>query len=397
MPKKYAYGLILFLIVVWLLSISVLFNNLSRGPEHFIRWFNDHNDRLAYMQDGVWLAEGGIPYKDVPSEYPQVPTYLFGLLYLFARGDSETTIYFWHSSIFSLLMLAALFLTIRLLYTTLPERKWRAWLMLLPASLYFTYNRFDILPAFLCLAAYLAITDKKSLLAGLLLGIGAFTKWYPALLLPPFLTYNYSLRKRLDWKLLAAFAGTCILIILPTLLTAGWDGFLSPYRMHAGRGLEQVSLPALLELAAQRVGWALDEASIGRAFLLLQLLLVPVSLFVRVDDGDKLLQWVILITGAFILFSQIFSPQWMLWLLPFLILSIRRTSDLVLILLYNLFAYLAFPVGMDIALDTGNDYPLIFVASGLAIAGILAAILARAFRRAEIHLAWNFVGFLFKT
>ncbi|MCS7010747.1 MAG: DUF2029 domain-containing protein [Anaerolineales bacterium] len=389
MTPKQTYLLIFFLIFFWLLMVSVLFNNLSHEPEKFIRWFNDHNDRLAYAENGLWLAERKIPYRDVPSEYPQIPTYLFGLPYLFIPRAPETTAYFWHSSIVSLLMLILLFFVIRLLYNALAERKWRAWLMLLPASLYFTYNRFDILPALICLAAYLAITSKRSLLAGILLGVGTFTKWYPALLLPLFLSYEYSLHKRISGKLVLGFLGACILIVIPTLITAGWEGFLSPYRMQAGRGVEQVSLPALLTMATQRLGWTLNLSWTSRVFMLLQFLPALAAIFGRIETEKRLLQWIILTTGAFILFSPIFSPQWILWLMPFLILNLKSFTDLLLIVLYNLFAYLAFPVGMDLTLKSDTPYHAVFVLAGIAVALCLAIILARAFVQAHIRFSWN--------
>jgi Glycosyltransferase family 87 len=396
MPKKQTYLLIAFLTIAWLLLISVFYNNLAADPGHLIRWFNDHNDRLAYMQDGLWLETGGIPYRDVMSEYPQIPTYLFGLPFLFIHSNSEQMMYFWHSSIFSLLMLIVLFFTIRMIYNMLPERKWQAYLMLLPASLYFTYNRFDILPAFICLAGYLLMKQGKGLSVGVLLGIGTFTKWYPALLLPVFLSYDYAMHKRLNWRLIVAFLLTCLLIALPTILTAGWEGFLSPYRLHAGRGIEQVSLPALLNLAAHGAGWKLDVGLLALVFLALQFLAAPISLFVCIDSDDKLLQWTILVTGAFVLFSQIFSPQWILWLMPFLILALRRPFDLFWIILYNLAAYLAFPVGMDIALNTGVEYPPIFVIAGVAVALVLAVIVVRAIARARVVFSLDFFKYLFR-
>lgn len=68
MPRRQAVFLTLFLAIVWLLLISVLHNNLASDPQQFIRWFNDPNDRLAYMQDGAWLPSGQVPYREVKSE-----------------------------------------------------------------------------------------------------------------------------------------------------------------------------------------------------------------------------------------------------------------------------------------------------------------------------------------
>jgi hypothetical protein len=396
MSRKQTYFLIFFLFLVWLTQVSFLFNNLSSDPNNSIRWFNDHNDRLAYMQDGIWIKTGGVPYRDVMSEYPQIPTYLFAIPFLLLGNASEQTLYFWHSSIFSFLMLVTLFFTIRMLFTLLQEHKKRAFLLLLPASLYFAYNRFDILPAFICLASFFFFKKGKYLQTGILLAIGVFTKWYPALLLPVFLAYDFYQHRRVNWKMIFAFILTCILIALPTILTAGWVGFLSPYRMHVNRGLEQVSLPALLVLALRGSGLDLNTRLISMGFISLQLAAVPLSLFIRIDTEEKLLHWIIIVTGSFVLFSQIFSPQWMLWLMPFLILASSNYLDLIWITLYNIVTYLAFPVGMDISLNTGNEYPAIFVIAGIAATLLVAVFVIRAANHSKVRFSTDFPRFVFQ-
>ncbi len=120
MNKKQTYFLVAILLVIWLLFISILISNLSNSPD-YVRWFNDHNDRWIYMLRGEWFPQHSLPYVDVPSEYPQIPTYLFGLLYLFIPTSDVQRVYFLHSSIFSLLMLVFLFFTIRMLYAMLSD------------------------------------------------------------------------------------------------------------------------------------------------------------------------------------------------------------------------------------------------------------------------------------
>jgi uncharacterized membrane protein len=389
MNRKQTLVLAVFLFFVWLLFISVLRANLSDTPDS-VRWFNDHNDRWIYMLRGEWLPLGGIPYKDVLSEYPQLPTYLFGLLHLLVRSNSEQMVYFWHSSFFSFMMLIFLLMTIRLLYEMLPERKWMACLMLLPASLYFTYNRFDILPAFLCLWSLWLLKRQKHVLSAIVLGVGALTKWYPALLLPIYLSYDYALNKRLNWNMVVSFSVTCILIMLPTLVMGGADAVLSPFILHAERGMEQISLPVLLNVVLSWLKITPNLTQIKYTFLILQLVMVPVSLFVRIDTFEKVLQWEILVLVFFILFSRIYSPQWILWLMPVMILSIRTRFDLAWIVVYNVVVYLAFPVAVDLRGIDSLEYKL----AGEANMIVLAVILGIALYRANIHFTWNFVHFM---
>ncbi len=374
------------LLVIWLLFISILRANLSNSPD-YVRWFNDHNDRWIYMLRGEWFPQHSFPYVNVPSEYPQIPTYLIGLLYLFIPTADVQRVYFLHSSIFSLLMLVSLFFTIRMLYAMLPERKWLAYLMLLPGTLYFTYNRFDILPAFLALWSLWSLRRQKFVATGILLGIGALTKWYPVLLLPVYLSYDYALYKRVNWKMILAFTVTGTLIALPTLLTGGLAAFLSPYLLHAGRGLEQVSLPVLLRLLFWDIGLFPSSVLLTYIFLALQFLPTPLSLFARIDTEEKLLQWSILIIGAFILFSRIYSPQWLLWLVPFMILVVRNWFDINLIIFYNLVTYLTFPMAVDLYGFSSAAFKI----GGAATAAVLAVVVGLAVARAKVRFSWNFL------
>jgi uncharacterized membrane protein len=385
MNKKQTYFLVAILLVIWLLFISILRANLSNSPD-YVRWFNDHNDRWIYMLRGEWFPQHSLPYVDVPSEYPQIPTYLFGLLYLFIPTADVQRVYFLHSSIFSLLMLVSLFFTIRMIYAMLPERKWLAYLMLLPGTLYFTYNRFDILPAFLALWSLWSLRRQKFVATGILLGIGALTKWYPAFLLPVYLSYDYAMHKRVNWKMILAFAVTGILIALPTLLTGGLAAFLSPYLLHAGRGLEQVSLPELLRLILWNIELYPSAVLLTYIFLALQFLPTPLSLFARIDTEEKLLQWNILIIGTFILFSRIYSPQWLLWLMPFLILAVHNWFDIIWIIVYNLVTYLTFPMAVGLY----GFSSVAFKIGGAATAAVLAVVLGLAIARAKERFSWTF-------
>lgn len=339
------------------------------------------------MQRGEWFPQHSLPYVNVPSEYPQIPTYLFGLLYLFIPTSEVLKVYFLYSSIFSLLMLVTLFFTIRMLYAMLPRRKWLAYLMFLPGTLYFTYNRFDILPAFLALWSLLLLRRQKFVATGVLLGIGTLTKWYPALLLPVYLSYDATIYKRLNWKMILAYTVTCVLIALPTILTGGLSAFLEPYLFHAGRGLEQVSLPTLLFLFFSNIGLHPGLELFTYAFLVLQFLPAPLGLFAYIDTEEKLLRWIILVIGAFILFSRVFSPQWLLWMMPFLILAVRNWFDVALIIFYNLVTYLTFPLAYDLFGVSSTAYKY----GGAATAAVLIILLGLALARAKIKLTWNFL------
>ena len=365
--KRFLY-LSIGLITYWLLSVTLLHNNLDTP----VRLFSDEFDRLVYFERGQWLPERLVPYKDVMSEYPQIPTYLFGLLHLPVIGETNMLVAYWkHSSIFSALMLIALAATIEILYKILPERKYLAYLLLLPAPLYYTFNRFDILPALFTLLSFIAFRDKKWNLSVILLAVGTLTKWYPALLLPVYLAYYYRTEKRIHWQMPAIFAVTCLTILLPTLMVGGVEALFTPYKLHSERGLESVALPTLVGQTLQ--DWVPNnnlQSYLILLFFILQIAAVAMAFISRIDTHKKLLYWSILIICGFITFARIFSPQWLLWILPFYILTIQSKTDIGIAVFYGISNYIAFPVVWDFFGDTSPELVFMGIVHVISLSAI---------------------------
>jgi uncharacterized membrane protein len=274
---------------------------------------------------------------------------LFGLFRLsILEETNEKLAYLKFSSLFSLVMLVCLFALISLVYRLLPEAKHRSFLLLLPAPLYFTLNRFDVLPGFLCILSLVMISAKKWSFAGIILAVAAMTKWYPVLFLPAYAIYSYQVQGKISWRMVVLFFVTCLLIVLPTLLYGGIDALLVPYRFQGVRGLETLSLPAMI----RNIEMAISQNPIDRryylfGFLFLQVAASMAAFFSRIDEFGKLVLWCLLITSTFVLFARIYSPQWCLWILPLLILVSKDKFDLAVILLYGVVLYIGFPVFFD--------------------------------------------------
>jgi uncharacterized membrane protein len=364
------------LIIFWGLFVFVLRANL----DSHVRFFSDDGDKSVYFHHSQWYSERLIPYVDVFSEYPQVPTYLFGVpnaIYeLFFPG--RPFFYILYDAIFTALMLVFLGAAILLLTQMAPpEKKHYAYLLLLPGTFYFSINRYDILPAFLCLLAYHFLTKERFSIAGILLGIGALTKWYPALLLPVFLLYEYRVRKTWPIKSVFVFGLTCLLILLPTYLAGGLDALLVPYRFHAERNLETVSLPVMVASFLSYLSISFPSNTLIVVFLALQLSGLVVLLFYSVTEPKGVLNASIVIIGCFIFFARIYSPQWLLWVSAFLILAIEKRKELFLFAAYNLSAYIGCPIILDLY---GLPSPPLFVANAINLS-LLAFIIIIALRK----------------
>src|SRR5262249_9995583 len=108
------------------------------------------------------------------------------------------------------------------------------WLLVLPAALYFSLNRFDILPAFL-VALSLACLGRRYLVASaVLLGLATMAKVYPLLLAPLIFRYLSDERRRcLTWA--GVYSATLLVCFLPPLTAWGRDATLAPYNYQLSR------------------------------------------------------------------------------------------------------------------------------------------------------------------
>jgi len=323
---------------------------LSSLPDEGVpRLINDPYDLSNYQDRGSWVVLGQQPYRDVFSEYPQLATYMFALPHIFAKpfGDAGDM----YRIFFSLMMAACLTASALVIYELRSDRKYLAFLMFLPASIYFTHNRYDIVPAMFTILSIFMLFKKRFLFAAFLLAISVMFKWYPVVLLPIYLAHYHTTFKRLNWRMIAVFCVTIGLIILPTILAVGWEGFLVPYQFHLGRGVNRESLPFLIVLVIMAAGIfsGLVKPLVYNSFLLLQVAIPFVSLICKVRDKVSVLAWSSSAILCFMLFAKYYSPQWLLWIVPFLILLARTRRDVLMIVLFDLLTYLKFPVAFDLA------------------------------------------------
>lgn len=360
--------------VVWLLTVmNPLFGDTGR-------LISDYEDMSAYYIHAEWVTTHDVPV----SEYPQIPTYLLGLN-RFITGIFNTSIQFAvFYAITVLEMITALFVTVKLLYEKFPsERKYRGLLMLTPPILYFIVNRFDILPALLCILALNMAQEKKWVPASILLAAATFTKWYPILILPGFFIYACLQERKFQWKMIVSFTLTSLVILLPTYMMGGMEAVLFPYQFHAGRGLEFVSLPVIINnLLAALFTTSLSQQVFILVFLALQISSPVFLLFHRPDTIEKLTHYCILSIAIFIIFARVNSPQWIIWLMPFLIISIKNKVDIWVIIVYSIVTYLFFPLCFDACGFTSVQLKILGIATYL----ILAIIIIRSIKGMGIQI-----------
>ena len=337
---KYLKFSLLFIALISLVLFS--HTHLRSNFNSTIRFVNDfEGDLNVYYSRGLWYPLKKIPYLETFSEYPQLATYLFAiphaaLSFFYGINYGEQQYYL----TFSVIMIILLSASIALLYNLRDKNKYLAFLMLLPASLYFSCNRYDILPAALSILSIWLLSKEKYKFSVFFLALGVLTKWYLILLFPIFLKFYYSRYKKINLSMIYIFCFTGIAFILPTLLSGGIEAVLVPYKFHMARGLNKESLFYLLKSILGSDAWF-------TIFFILQFSIVPFCLINKIDSLQKVVKWSSLSILVFMLFAKFYSPQWILWVLPFLILRARNKKDIVLIILFDLVTYLYFPVIYD--------------------------------------------------
>jgi hypothetical protein len=216
--------------------------------------------------------------------------------------------------------------------------------------LYFSFNRFDLLPAVFSILSLLLILREKNNLAFFILGLAIMSKWYPIIYVPLYLNYIYKNPQSQEkkWpellKPILVLLFTMGLFCLHTILWAGIDGFLMPYKFHWQRGDNGESLFYFIKFL---LNTSTKYNFAKYLFFILQFISIPILLIIGARGKEGLIISMGIATLFFIIFAKYQSPQWLVWITPLLLL-IRDKSTFVLLLIYDLSTYIYFPLGSDL-------------------------------------------------
>src|SRR5262245_52354882 len=241
-----------------------------------------------------------------------------------------------------LMVLCQLLLIGVLWYGYGPETGLRGgvWLLLLPAALYFTLNRFDVLPALLTAVSFACLGRGWRGASAIALGLAILVKVYPILFVPLILRYLWpDWRSSVRWGLICAATGICA--FAPLLAGADLHAVLAPY---------QYQLPRPPEFGLTFYGCILPEAAadgaFGKIFRLGALGLTALAMMYRpIPDMASLLRRCAVLLLVFVSLAVFFSPQWIVWFVPLLaplVATDRRLARSVIGL--DLIMYLTFPI-----------------------------------------------------
>ena len=202
-------------------------------------------------------------------------------------------------------------------------------------------NTYDAWPALLTAAALALLLAALPVAALALLGLAFAAKVYPVVLLPPALIFAWRTAGRsAALRGLGAFAGIAAVVILPFLVLAP-HGLSQSFHAQAARSLQVESLGGSLLGAADRLGWysatvvhhtehAVSYDLVGslpRALAAVssigQILAVVAVAWLYGGGRDEPQRLALAFAAAvagFLAFTRFFSPQYLVWLLPFVVL-----------------------------------------------------------------------------
>lgn len=304
-------------------------------------------DVWHYYRTATQIMLGHLPYRDFPLEYPPLSVVPFLVPLLLAGGHTVSfSLYGWllltENIALSLLFTLTLASTAKSL---LPERRFaltRSVFLIAVLSPLLPW-RYDLFPAILTLLALRSVLQKRPFPAGIWLGLGIAAKLYPIVFLPVLAGYYWVQKdSRANIRLLGGCAFAIILSLLP--FAAAGLHILSFLRYHEQRGIEIGSFSAGTIFLAHFL-WRMPVMIIFNygAFHLFSpisrflLALTPwttvtllsatalVSLLQMRKEAaqtgqvrtETLIGSLTAILVAFIVTNKVFSPQYMIWLLPF--------------------------------------------------------------------------------
>jgi uncharacterized membrane protein len=285
---------------------------------------------------------GQVPYLDFFMEYPPgalavfLPPEVFGASHYNAAFKTLMT-----------LCGAATIVVLALLLVGFGATRSRLWSALLlfavsPVALGpISLNTYDAWPALLTVAALALLVSAWPIAAFGVLGLAFTAKVYPVVLVPPALAYVWRTagRRAAGWSL-TAFAAVAAVIILPFLAISP-HGLAQSFRAQAARALQVESFGGAMLGAADRLGWysahvvhrtghaisydlsgTLPRVLAGfSSFLQVCTVLLAAWLYWRGrDEPQRLATAFAAAVAGFLAFTRFLSPQYLVWLVPFVVL-----------------------------------------------------------------------------
>lgn len=283
--------------------VSAVFHGF--GLTSLLPWHIVYSDMLGFFER---VAAPGFPYIDKLMEYP-VLTGLF-IHVMGALGVTRSGYYFLSAVFLILFGIAATYFLIKLVKGSdrSDNEKFLTYWIFAPSMLMFSVFNWDMIAVLFSLLAFYFIQKNKNSFGAVFLALGASAKFYPVLFLVPLLLKQKNLK---EWaKIAGAFIATFV-IANGYFMFSNFEGWSYFFTLNRIRDSNPDSV------------WTLARFFLGdfsvNATNVISLLMFGIS-FVWAMRRFRKASYIALCfiaTILFLFFNKIFSPQYLLWLLPF--------------------------------------------------------------------------------
>jgi uncharacterized membrane protein len=226
-----------------------------------------------------------------------------------------------------LLVICAVAGVVATAYAAGPARRWAALLVALsPALILSAFVNWDLIAMALAALAVAAWAGRRNVIAGVLAGLAVATKFYPLVFFGPLLLLCLRAgRMRAFWVTLGSAAVAWLVVNVPVMIVApsGWATF---YQFSRTRPADWGSIWYLFEhfgvplLGRTGIG-SLNLLS-AAAFVLGCLAIAWLAL--AAPRRPRLPQLCFLVLAVFLMTNKVWSPQYVIWLVPFAVLARPR-------------------------------------------------------------------------
>jgi len=364
-----AVGLLLFARIMLLISLPM---EGIKGYGDFEHYFN-----VANLP--------GIPFINYWSEYPPVFPFLSYLLNILAKHQEHV---YYYLLAFALIIIDAgnIYFFMKILKRLNPETvgDWRVWVYLvILIGLPYSWWYLDPFVELTLIISIWALLEKKVGIAGIFIAVGALTKFFPLILLPA--AWKYLDRKK-------AIACTSIAI--------GCSGLVMLALFALSPAYTIASLRAQFSKGSSETIWALvdgnlttgifgnlaerldpsaanqlmhNPAIISPVFTLVVFLGIGLWQFAKRKKLDK--TQALAFTGftwsLMLLWSPVWSPQWILYLIPLLLLTLPQDTGVLMLITLAFVNLLEWPVLLGRGLIQGLWVTVLFRTLVIIFSGFL--------------------------
>ena len=326
-------------VLVVLAATAYTVGYLSKLPSHAEGFGGDarytrlcYSD-IPYLYQLRGFADGWLPYiqtgpgRGPALEYPvltgffmQIASWLTGTDG--SAGDRAMRFY----DINVVMLFVCLLATVVCTAMTVRRRPWDAALVALaPGVILCSVINWDLTAVALTAGSMLAWSRRRLGWAGALLGLAVAAKFYPVLLLGPLLLLCLRAGRMRDFtRMFAWFSGAWLVVNVPVALInfEGWSNF---YTFSSTRGADWGSIWYALSVMGFTVpDHLLNYAAMG---LLLLACIGIGALALFAERRPRYAQLAFLVIAAFCLTNKVYSPQYVLWLIPLAALARPKWRD----------------------------------------------------------------------